>query len=88
VTLPKKAIEEDVPLNWGPKIDLISKQYPDGIDRIFVERDGDPKTLFTDATVRLALDDQTVIEIPLKDDRLDVTAAKLPEGYALIEVKN
>ena len=88
VTLPKQAIDEDVPLNWGPKIDLVSKQYPDGIDRIFVERDGDPKTLFTDATVRLTLDDQTAIEIPLTDDRLDVKAAKLPEGYAITEIKN
>ena len=88
VTLSKAAIEAEAPLNWGPKLDLVSRQYPDGIDRIFVERDGDPKTLFTDATLRLALDEQTVIEIPLKEDRLDLKAAKLPDGYMLSEAAN
>ncbi len=75
-------------INWLPKIDLVSAQYPDGIDRIFVERDGDPKTLFTDATLRLVLDDQTKIEIPLKEDRLELKAARLPAGYGLTEIPN
>ncbi len=88
VTLPQAAVDADAPLNWLPKIDLVSTQYPDGIDRIFVERDGDPKTLFTDATMRLMLDDQTKIEIPLKEDRLDLKAARLPEGYGLAELPN
>ncbi len=88
VTLPQAAIDADAPLNWLPKIDLVSAQYPDGIDRIFVERDGDPKTLFTDATLRLVLDDQTKIEIPLKEDRLELKAARLPAGYGLTEIPN
>lgn len=88
VTIPQAAIDADAALDWLPKIDLTSAQYPGGIDRIFVQHDGDPKSLFTDVTVRLVLDEQTKIEIPLKDDRLDLKAAKLPQGYTVTELPN
>lgn len=80
-------MEHDAPLEWMPKIDLVSAAYPKGVDRIFVDRGGDAAGVFTDATVRLTLDEATVIEIPLVGDRLDLKAAKLPQGYKLKAMK-
>ncbi len=88
VTVPKSVIDGDTALEWAPKLDLVSKEQPDGTDRIFIDRkDDDPAKLFTDVTVRLTLDDTTKIEIPLEGDMLKLDAAKLPEGYALVAVK-
>ncbi|MDY0871729.1 hypothetical protein [Dongia rigui] len=77
----------DQPLEWMPKIDLVSAAYPKGIDRIFIDRFDKPENLFTDATLRLTLDEGTVVEIPLVADKLDLKAAKLPQGYSLKEIK-
>jgi len=88
VTVPKEQIEGDIALEWAPKLDLVSKDQPDGTDRIFVERtDVDPAKLFTGFTVRLTLDEKTKIEIPLENDKLKLDGAKLPNGFALVEVK-
>jgi hypothetical protein len=80
-------MDHDAPLEWMPKIDLVSAAYPGGIDRIFVDRTGTAADLFTDAKLRLTLDEGTMVEIPLVADRLDIKAAKLPQGYSLKEMK-
>jgi hypothetical protein len=88
ITLPKALIESDAALEWAPKLDLVSKDQPDGTDRVFVDRqDDDPAKLFTGLTVRLTLDEKTRIEIPLEGDALKLDAARLPEGFALVAVK-
>lgn len=88
VTMPKALIENDAALEWAPKLDLVSKDQPDGTDRVFVDRqDDDPAKLFTGLTVRLTLDEKTRIEIPLEGDALKLDAARLPEGFALVAVK-
>ena len=88
VTVPKEMIEGDAALNWVPKLELVSKDQPDGTDRIFVDReDTDPAKLFTGVTVRLTLDEKTRIEIPLQGDALKLDGAKLPRGFALVPVK-
>jgi hypothetical protein len=83
----QEAMDHEAPLEWIPKLDLVSAAYPDGTDRIFVERSGKAAELFTGATLRLTLDTATVIEIPLVADRLDLAGAKLPAGYSLEEMK-
>jgi hypothetical protein len=80
-------MEHDQPLEWMPKIDLVSAAYPKGIDRIFIDRFDKAENLFTDVTLRLTLDEGTVVEIPLVADRLDIKAAKLPKDYSLKEMK-
>ena len=88
VTVPKAMIDGDVALEWAPKLELVSKDQPDGTDRIFIDRkDDDPAKLFTGVTVRLTLDEKTKIEIPLEGDALKLDGAKLPEGFALVAVK-
>jgi hypothetical protein len=88
VTVPKAVIDGDTALEWAPKLDLVSKDQPDGTDRIFIDRkDDDPAKLFTGVTVRLTLDEKTKIEIPLEGDALKLDAARLPQGYALVAVK-
>jgi hypothetical protein len=88
VTVPKALIDSDASLDWAPKIELVSKDQPDGSDRVFIDRaDSDPAKLFTDITVRLTLDDKTKIEIPLEGDALKLDGATLPEGFALVAAK-
>ena len=88
VTVPKEQIEGDIALEWAPKLELVSKDQPDGTDRIFVDRtESDPAKLFTGFSLRLTLDEKTKIEIPLENDRLKLDGAKLPSGFALVEVK-
>jgi hypothetical protein len=87
VTVPKAMIDADAALDWVPKLELVSKDQPDGIDRIFIERkDDDPAKLFTGITMRLTLDEKTRIEIPLEGDKLKLEGAKLPNGFALVPV--
>ena len=88
VTVPKAVIDSDTMLEWAPKLDLVSKQQPDGSDRIFIDReDADPAKLFTGVAVRLTLDDATKIEIPVEGDALKLDAARLPDGFALKAVQ-
>ncbi|WP_374378155.1 hypothetical protein [Dongia sp.] len=77
----------DAPLEWMPKIDLVNKDNPKGTDRIYNQQGGNAVDLFTNATVRLVLDDAKSVEIPLVADRLDIAHAKLPKGYSLVEMK-
>jgi len=88
VTMPKALIDSDASLEWAPKLELVTKDQPDGTDRVFIDRkDDDPAKLFTGITVRLTLDDKTKIEIPLEGDALKLDGASLPEGFALVAAK-
>lgn len=79
--------EGDLPLEWSPKLLWLTKREPEGIDHAFFEQEGEAKDVYTGITLRLKLDDQTSIDIPLVADRLAPADAKLPDGYALEEVK-
>ena len=88
VTMPKALIDSDASLEWAPKLELVSKDQPEGTDRVFIDRsDNDPAKLFTGITVRLTLDEKTRIEIPLEGDALKLDGASLPDGFALVAVK-
>lgn len=84
---PQELMEKDAPLEWMPKVDLVNKDNAKGTDHIFIDRAGKAEELFTDVTLRLTLDEATVIEIPVVADKLDLTAAKLPKGFSLKEMK-
>jgi hypothetical protein len=90
VTVPKQLIDDDKPIDWLPKIDLISKDQPKGDENVFIHSDEAPEKAYDGVVVRLALDDKTVITVPIKGDRLDIAHAKLPQGFALEEqpIKN
>lgn len=77
----------DLPTEWSSKLLWITKREPDGIDHAFFEQEGNAKEVYTGITLRLQLDDQTKINIPLVADRLVPADAKLPDGYSLEEVK-
>ena len=77
----------DLPTEWLPKLLWITQREPDGVDHAFFEQVGDAKEVYTGITLRLQLDDETNIDIPLVADRLDPTKAKLPDGYSLSDVK-
>jgi hypothetical protein len=87
VTVPKALVDADASLEWAPNLEVISKDQPEGTDRIFIDRNGDPAKVFTGITVRLTLDEKTRIEIPLEGDQLKLDAATLPDGFALVAVK-
>ena len=77
----------DLPLEWTPKLLWLTKREPEGIDHAFFEQEGDAKDVYTGITLRLKLDDQTNVDIPLVADRLVSADAKLPDGYSLEERK-
>lgn len=84
---PQDLMAKDAPLEWMAKVDLLNKDNADGTDHIYIDRAGKAEDLFTGMTLRLTLDEATVIEIPVVADRLDVNAAKLPKGFSLKEMK-
>ena len=77
----------DLPTEWLPKLLWITPREPDGVDHAFFEQVGDAKDVYTGITLRLQLDDETSIDIPLVADRLVPAQAKLPDGYTLSEMK-
>jgi hypothetical protein len=77
----------DLPTEWLPKLLWITKREPDGTDHAFFEQAGDAKEVYTGITLRLQLDENTSIDIPLVADRLVPEQAKLPDGYSLEELK-
>ncbi|HET6620356.1 MAG TPA: hypothetical protein VFG64_10475 [Dongiaceae bacterium] len=79
--------EGDLPTEWLPKLIWITPREPDGVDHAFFEQVGDARDVYTGITLRLQLDDETNIDIPLVADRLVPGQAKLPDGYSLSEVK-
>lgn len=85
VVLPKDAAD-DTTLNWDGTLLWVSGDYPDGTNHIYVDRTDKPENVFTGVTLRFRLDETTVIDIPLRGDRLDTASAKLPKGYVLKEL--
>jgi hypothetical protein len=78
--------DSDLPLEWSPKLLWLTKREPDGIDHAFFEQEGAARDVYTGITLRLQLDEQTSIDIPLVADRLASAGAKLPDGYSLADV--
>jgi hypothetical protein len=78
--------EGDLPTEWLPKLLWITPREPDGVDHAFFEQVGEAKDVYTGITLRLQLDEDTVIDIPLVADRLVPSQAKLPDGYSLSDV--
>ncbi len=87
VMLPPDA-ESDATLNWAGDLLWVSGDYPDGTNHIYVDRADQPENVFTAVTLRFKLDETNAIDIPLRQDRLDLAAAKLPRGYSLKEMPN
>ena len=83
---PDGGRDSDLPLEWSPKLLWLTKREPDGIDHVFFEQVGDAKEVYTNVTLRLRLDDQTNVDIPLVADRLVPGEADLPDGYKLTDV--
>lgn len=79
--------EGDLPTEWLPKLMWLTKNEPDGTDHAFFDKDGDAKDVYTGITLRLQLDEETNIDIPLTADRLVPGQARLPDGYSVSEVK-
>jgi len=77
----------DLPTQWSPKLTWLTPREPDGVDHAFFEQVGAAKDIYTGITLRLQLDEETVIDIPLVADRLDPGHATLPDGYSLSDVK-
>jgi len=79
--------DSDLPLEWSSKLLWLTEREPDGIDHVFFEQTGEAKDVYTGITLRLQLDEQTNIDVPLVADRLVPGDAKLPDGYSLEELK-
>jgi hypothetical protein len=86
VTVPKKMIDDSVPNDWTPKVDLVDKTQPKGDSGYYAQAGGRPEKAYDGVTVRLTLDEKTAIRIPIKGDRLDIAHAELPKGFALREI--
>jgi len=87
VTVPKDVMGSDDMINWLPKIEASNKAFPKPSDHIWFDKTGtDAATTFTGITVRLTLDAKHAITIPLMGDKLQLDKAKLPKGWALVEV--
>lgn len=78
--------DSDLPLEWSSKLLWLTKHEPEGIDHAFFEQDGEATEVYTGIKLRLRLDEQTSVDVPLVADRLKPGEAKLPDGYSLEEV--
>lgn len=83
---PQKVLDEDAMLNWMPQPSLSSAETTQSGDHLFIEKEGQAAELFTGITYRLQLDETTSIEIPITADHLDLSGARLPQGYSLVEL--
>jgi hypothetical protein len=88
VTVPKELLDsDDGPLSWDPKIEVSNKAQPKPSNHIWSDKlDKDPAKVFTDISVQLTLDAKHKVVIPLVGDKLQLDKAKLPKGWALVEV--
>ena len=88
VTVPKDVMGSDDMINWLPKLEVSNKAFPKLSDHIWIEKPGeDAATTFTGITVQLVLDAKHKLVIPLNGDKLQLDKAKLPKGWALVEVQ-
>jgi hypothetical protein len=88
VTVPKEMLEsDDGPVSWDAKLEIFNKAQPKPSDHIWSDKtDSDAAKVFSDITVQLTLDDKHKVIIPLVGDKLQLAKAKLPKGWALVEV--
>jgi hypothetical protein len=89
VTVPKELLDsDDGPLSWDPKLEVFNKAQPKPSDHIWSDKlDKDAAKVFTDVTVQMTLDAKHKILIPLVGDKLQLDKAKLPKGWALVEIQ-
>ncbi|HVZ01898.1 MAG TPA: hypothetical protein VHA35_20505 [Dongiaceae bacterium] len=89
VTVPKELLDsDDGPLSWDPKLEVSNKAQPKPSDHIWSDKlDQDPAKVFTDITVQMTLGPKLKIVVPLAGDKLQLDKAKLPKGWALVEVQ-
>jgi hypothetical protein len=88
VTVPKDVMGSDDMINWLPKLEVANKAFPKLSDHIWIEKPGDDAaTTFTGITVQLMLDAKHKLVIPLNGDKLQLDKAKLPKGWALVEIQ-
>jgi hypothetical protein len=88
VTVPKKLLDsDDGPLSWDPKLEVSNKAQPKLSDHIWSDSlDKDGAKVFTGITVTMTLDAKHKVVIPLVGDKLQLDKAKLPKGWALVEI--
>jgi len=89
VTMPKEEFDsEDGPQAWDPKLEVSNKANPKPSDHIWSDKlDKDATKVFTDISVQMTLDPKHKIVIPLVGDKMQLDKAKLPKGWALVEVQ-
>jgi hypothetical protein len=89
VTVPKELLDsDDGPLNWDPKLEVSNKVQPKPSNHIWSDStDMDAAKVFTNITVQMSLTPKYKITIPLVGDKLQLDKAKLPKGWALVEVQ-
>ncbi|MDR2881561.1 MAG: hypothetical protein LBV29_06640 [Azoarcus sp.] len=75
-----------VSLGWSGELQWVSASYPNGADHIYVDRTAPAGQVFTETILRFRLDENRSVDIPLKNDHLDITAAKLPKNFELVEM--
>jgi len=84
VSVPMGRNSDDV-LDWLPKLSWVTADQPEGTDHIFVASDSPPEATYDGMILRLQLDENTRIDIPLEKDRLVPAKAVLPAGFELTE---
>ena len=89
VTIPKEMFDgEDGPQSWDPKLEVFNKAFPKPSDHLWSDKlDKDATKVFTDISVQMTLDAKHKVVIPLVGDKLQIDKAKLPKGWALVEVQ-
>ncbi len=73
-------------LDWSADLAWVSADYPDGTNHIYVDRTAPADQVFSGMILRFHLSDENDVDIPLSNDRLDIAAAKLPDGFSLKEM--
>jgi hypothetical protein len=90
VTVPKELIDntdDDGTLSWDPKLEVSNKAFPKLSDHIWSDSlDQDAAKVFTGIAVTMTLSPKFKIVIPLIGDKLQLGKARLPKGWALVEV--
>lgn len=75
--------DRDVALDWSPELSWVDSANPDGIDHVVLEGKGAPDMVATGVTLRIKLDGDLSMSVPLVNDRLDLRQAQLPTGFTL-----
>jgi hypothetical protein len=75
--------DRDVALDWSPELAWVDSANPDGIDHVVLEAAGAPQDVATGVTLRIKLDGDLTLSVPLVKDRLDLRQAQLPPGFTL-----